>query len=613
MKLRDLLFCAFLLAAGLPVLLFWAWPHARALHSEEEMARDKHLFLAHTLAQGLAQFHEDLLVAFDTLFDNIEDPERIRPAAAVYRHHHIQQIWLLDAASNSPITDYCFRHAECKARPPATHLEELEGLGAGGETGVSGVMAGPNDTPRYYMTAMRGGRRLVMAVDTAHFQIVARNAQFGRHGRALIVDQNGRTLAHPHRPWEEAMADLSQLEPAAHLQQGNLGVAAFDSPRLNKKMLAGYASVSGAGWGVIVQQPVEEIQTQLTSIRRGAFIVVVFGLLAAAVVGWLIANMITNRLHAVSRTAARMADGDSEARVPPMHGRLVPAEFLHLRRSFNGMASAVERYEEELRRALRTAEDANKAKAEFLANMSHELRTPLNGILGFSDIMLSGAFGPLGSSRYRDYIGHIRSSAQHLFTLITDLLDLSRLEVDAQELKESRFDLGEALGSVAVLFEEQAAKAQLHLNLQPLPERLTLFADETAFKQILINLLSNAMRFTPAGGSVTLSASLMRDSTLEIRVADTGPGIAKDDLERILLPFERGRQRDGRQIEGTGLGLSIVGRLVEKHGGSFLLDSMEGIGTTALVRLPAERVERAEDAKPDSGDITMASVHRLPT
>ncbi len=615
MKLRDLLFCAFLLAAGLPVLLFWAWPHTRALESEEEMARDKHLFLAHTLAQGLAQFHEDLRVAFDTLFDSVGSQAEIDRTAQLYRHHHVQQVWMLEAELLRLVASQCFRHAECSDLPPANHLELLKGLGVGGDAETTGVMAGPNGTPRFYITAERGGRRLIMAVDTRHFQIIARNAQFGRHGSALILDQNGRTMAHPHRPWEEAMADLSHMEPAQHLQNGNLGVAAFHSSRLQTKMLAGFANVSGAGWGVVVQQPVEEIQSQLISIRRGAFIVVALGLAAAAVVGWLIANMLTNRLHAVSRTAARMADGDAEARVPPMRGPLVPAEFLHLRRSFNGMASSVERYEEELRHALRTAEDANRAKAEFLANMSHELRTPLNGILGFSDMMLSGAFGPLGSNRYRDYIGHIRSSAQHLFTLITDLLELSRLEVDAQELKESRFDLSEALQSVAVLFEEQANNAELQVNLLPLPEPLTLLADETAIKQILINLVSNAMRFTPAGGAITLSAALLRDSALEIRVADTGPGIAKDDLERILLPFERGRQRDGRQIEGTGLGLAIVGRLVEKHGGRFLLDSMEGIGTTALVRLPKERVERGDGRRTrgSGGERAVASVHRLPS
>ena len=610
MKLRDLLFCAFLFAAGLPVLLFWAWPHTRALENEEEMARDKHLFLAHTLAQGLSHFYEDLQVSFDTLFLYLRDEGTIGQAAPVYRQHGFQQLWLYDTERGALINSHCFRHADCSETPPVEHLTSLLTLGVGGDIALSGALPGPNGTPRFYMTAERGGQRLIAAMATNHLQLVARNAQFGRHGRAIILDRYGRALAHPHRPWEEAIEDLSYMEPAYHLQKSNLGVAAFHSPRLEKKMLAGYAAVSGPRWGVIVQQPVEEIQTQLTSIRRGALIVVIVGLIAAAVVGWLIANSLTNRLHSVSRTAARMADGDAEARVPPMRGLMVPAEFLHLRRSFNGMASSVERYEEELRRALRTAEEANRVKSEFLANMSHELRTPLNGILGFSDMMLSGAFGPLGSSRYRDYIGHIRASAQHLFALITDLLDLSRLEVDAQELKESRFDLGEVMAEVAGLFEEQAAKAQLQLELYPPPEPLTLFADETAIKQILINLLSNALRFTPVGGRVTLSAALRADASLEVRIADTGPGIAKDDLERILLPFERGRQHDGRQIEGTGLGLAIVGRLVEKHGGRFLLDSMEGLGTTALVRLPAERVERRSD-QDGKGSRPAASVHRL--
>ena len=610
MKLRDLLFCAFLLAAGLPVLLFWAWPHTRALESEEEMARDKHLFLAHTLAQGLSHFYEDLQVGFDTLFHYLTDDGSVVHAAPVYRQHGFLQLWLYDAESGSLITGHCFRHGECSESPPAGQLDSLMTMGTGGDIALSGALPGPTGTPRFYMTAERGGQRLIAALATSHLQLVARNAQFGRHGRAIILDQYGRALAHPHRPWEEAIQDLSFMEPAYDLQTSNLGVASFHSPRLDKRMLAGYAGVSGPGWGVIVQQPVEEIQTQLTSIRRGALIVVIVGLIAAAVVGWLIANSLTNRLHAVSRTAARMADGDSEARVPPMRGLMVPAEFLHLRRSFNGMASSVERYEEELRRALRSAEEANRVKSEFLANMSHELRTPLNGILGFSDMMLSGAFGPLGSSRYRDYIGHIRASAQHLFALITDLLDLSRLEVDAQELKESRFDLGEVMAEVAGLFEEQAAKAELHLEFYPPPEPLALFADETAFKQILINLLSNALRFTPVGGRVTLSAALRPDASLEVRIADTGPGIAKDDLERILLPFERGRQRDGRQIEGTGLGLAIVGRLIEKHGGRFLLDSMEGLGTTALVRLPAERVERLS-GNDEAGDRPVASVHHL--
>ena len=245
------------------------------------------------------------------------------------------------------------------------------------------------------------------------------------------------------------------------------------------------------------------------------------------------------------------------------------------------------RAEAALRQSRQAAELANRAKSEFLANMSHELRTPLNAIIGFSELIASGMFGPVGEPRYAEYARDIQRSGQHLLRIINDLLDLSKVEAGKQQLRESEIGLAEVIDSSVRLVQPRVKAAGLTLAVEVPAGLPALHADARLLKQILINLLSNAVKFTPKG-SVTVRAGL-HDGAISIAVADTGVGMSAREIELALAPFGQVDSGLSRKHEGTGLGLPLARAFAELHGGRLEVLSTPGAGSTMTVRFPPER------------------------
>jgi cell cycle sensor histidine kinase DivJ len=246
-------------------------------------------------------------------------------------------------------------------------------------------------------------------------------------------------------------------------------------------------------------------------------------------------------------------------------------------------ARAQKARETELDQARVAAEAQNAGKSRFLANMSHELRTPLNAIMGFSDIMRQRLFGPM-SDRYAEYADLIHDAGAHLLELINDVLDMSKIEAERFELAREAFDARDAVAAVIRLMRGQAERAGVTLRGILPPEPLEVDADRRALKQIALNLVSNALKFTPRGGAVTLTVQAAEEM-LEIIVSDTGVGIAPADLERLGTPFEQAGDASQRAA-GSGLGLSLVRAFAQLHGGEMGLESTVGEGTTVTVRMP---------------------------
>ena len=235
------------------------------------------------------------------------------------------------------------------------------------------------------------------------------------------------------------------------------------------------------------------------------------------------------------------------------------------------------------------AEVANRAKSEFLANMSHELRTPLNAIIGFSEIMKDQLSGPIDNPYYTEYVRDIHVSAKHLLDVINDILDVSKVEAGKIELEESAIEIATTIHSAIRLVIERAREADVAIEFDPVGDLPELVADHRRVKQMLLNLLSNAVKFTPAGGKVTVKTQI-DSGGLEITVADTGIGIAKEKIPLVFTPFA---QVDGslkRKYEGTGLGLSLTRGLIEIHGGNITLTSEPDEGTAVTLWFPPERL-----------------------
>ena len=264
-----------------------------------------------------------------------------------------------------------------------------------------------------------------------------------------------------------------------------------------------------------------------------------------------------------------------------------------LRFKVEDLARELEETRDEALKKRFEAETANASKTAFLANMSHELRTPLNAILGFSEIIAQECFGPVGSARYKDYAGDIHSSGAHLLSLINDLLDIAKIEAGKMDIAPHPLDAARAFDVVLKLVGTKAREKEQTLTIEIEPSAPLLYADERALKQILLNLVSNAVKFTPEGGRIQVVGGLARDGSFQIMVKDNGPGIPREKIDKIFQPFNQVDNRYDRQEGGTGLGLALVRGLAELHGGRAWLESEFGKGCSVFVNLPVKAPETA--------------------
>ena len=253
----------------------------------------------------------------------------------------------------------------------------------------------------------------------------------------------------------------------------------------------------------------------------------------------------------------------------------------------------------ELEAARAKAVHADAAKSLFLANMSHELRTPLNAVIGFADIIQDEMFGSgeAAWTRYKDYAADIGASGRFLLDVINDILDLTKVAAGKAELREDHMSVAALVTGMERFFRQRAQAAGLCLEMGTPDEDIELWADETKLKQVLLNLVSNAIKFTPAGGRVEVRAAAQSDGCVAITVVDSGIGIAAGDLDRIFLPFVQVDSSLSRRHAGTGLGLPLARSYVELHGGTIEIVSQPGSGTCVTMRLPPVRIQAARSIR----------------
>ena len=238
--------------------------------------------------------------------------------------------------------------------------------------------------------------------------------------------------------------------------------------------------------------------------------------------------------------------------------------------------------------AMREAQSADRAKTEFLANMSHELRTPLNAIIGFSELTRDEVFGPIDNRRYVEYATDIHDSARFLLDIIGDILELSKIEAGKLELRLGEVSLRDVIESAGRIITPQAAKKNVSVNLKHDRAIHTIHADERALKQVVLQLLSNAIKFSSDNGTVTVETTRDTSGTICLTVSDTGMGISKEYLPHIMEPFYQVTNSQTASETGTGLGLPVAAALVALHGGKIHVESDLGVGTTVRVEFPSE-------------------------
>jgi len=310
---------------------------------------------------------------------------------------------------------------------------------------------------------------------------------------------------------------------------------------------------------------------------RNLFIGVAAGaIVLALLLGFVLSWSVTGPIQRIDSRLAAIASGDFSGHIDATN-----------RDELGALAGNVNRMSDELRRLYRELETASQHKSDFLANMSHELRTPLNAIIGFSQVLREEMVGDV-NEKQQEYLDDILSSGHHLLSLINDVLDLSKVEAGQVELELVPFSLQQALERGVAMVRERALQDGVHVTLAANPDVDVVSGDERRIRQVIFNLLSNAVKFTPAGGAIDVRAT-RANGEVSVSVADTGPGIAGEDLRRVFEEFQQ-TEAGIERGEGTGLGLALSKRLVELHGGRIWVDSELGRGSTFVFTLPARGV-----------------------
>jgi signal transduction histidine kinase len=309
---------------------------------------------------------------------------------------------------------------------------------------------------------------------------------------------------------------------------------------------------------------------------------VLFSIGATIAVFWALTKILIDPLRWMTEAMEKLAAGNLGTRVPALWRRDEIGRLARAMAHFKTSAVA-------LRDAKHEADAGTQAKSAFLANMSHELRTPLNAIIGFSDLMLTQQLGPLGNARYREYVDDIHRSGLQLLALINDLLDLSRIGAGEETLFEEEVSVRQVISDACRMVELQAKQSHVTVATKVPPNLPKIRGDKRRIKQIVLNLLTNAIKFTPDLGTVAVTAG-QSTAGLSIEVSDTGIGIADVDLPKVLERFGQVENELSRRHSGTGLGLPLAKQLIELHGGTLGIESKVDVGTTVTVTFPLARL-----------------------
>ncbi len=585
-RLRILLAAFFTIIATVPVLILGIWVERTALQTEIDHVREKHLLLAKNTAFVLERYAQDSAHAFEHIVSRYQNGADLKLGSFVEASYKFTHFRIVD---NDGRAVAIAQHGS--AEIPFSIDERIRSIlaAAAAEIDYSDVMPDSAGEPTIYLNQRIADNRIAIAALRPDFIVELQTAiTFGQKGHAAIVDRSGNVIAHPKRVWQRSIKNIAKVKPVRQMMAGESGVTTFYSPAVKQDMISGFTTVPRTGWGVMVPQPMGELIERAQAVKQVAFTLALFGVLAAALLGWMVAGRITRPVDAVRRTARRITEGKLNARVPPLRWSATP-DMQELADGFNEMAQRIQDNQQSLALALDHAQNADRAKTKFLANMSHELRTPLNAIIGFSQTMENQVMGPVGNERYQEYVVDIRRSGEHLLSIIHNILDLSKIESGKVEIEDDTVSVTDLIEDAVNMLQIQATEARIDLAVR-MEDGLPLFRGSSVkLKQILVNLLSNAVKYTAAEGRVTITAARDYGGGIAIGIEDTGNGMSQRDLAVALIPFGRVTGGATEVIGGTGLGLPLAKRLAELHGGRLVIKSDEGVGTTVILHLPAAR------------------------
>ena len=607
MKLRTLIFAALVLVSVLPVGILAYWQQQNALDDEFSVVENQHKVIAKNLAIALDRYATDLRSAFLLTTENIQETNKIKGLQSHLSDLYFQHICTIDSDGQIQRLQ-CALNCPANLQFPESVLNDIEDTlqAAAEEKGAiqfSGITQNPQQQPVIYLVRMMAdGNSAIGEVSTQYFVDLQKAVSFGEKGHAAIVDNVGKVIAHPRPDWMTSMKDLSGVSVVQKMINGETGVTRFYSPAVKADMVAGYNVVPDVGWGVMVPQPQSEIYLQAQSISRAALTIAIMGFFVAAYLSWWISGILSRPMQTLADAAQSVARGELTSKVG-QSSSLRPTEIRQLQNSFNQMIDDVARKNTVLINLAHEAVSSSNHKSAFITSMNHELRTPMNAILGFAQLLEINVMEPLTDDQ-QSAVEHILRNGTHLLELIDQMLDLNKIEAGTLPLNMEDISARDVFNETMYLIQARAKNEDIKIIDKTTDQDLPLlWTDSTRLIQVLLNLMTNAVKYNRKGGQVTLSCELIPEQMLRISVVDNGIGIPLEQQDALFSPFERLGHELG-QIDGSGIGLSITKQIVEMLGGHIGFESEHEKGSTFWVEISLSDQQSTDLSEMNASEVT---------
>jgi len=627
-RINQLLVFFFLFVSLIPVSILGFKIYHAAWDNAKREIYEKHRLLAMNLATPIQIYMEDKRRMMGILSQSVAQGLK---QGESYQQLHVnlqgasqflndfQSLSLVDPRGNSK----CIR---LQSNPALNPISKFPGIYRNNDTITKAIDTKSWKISSVERSAISGSPTIIMAYPVTlagkvvtvlvgelklnEIEKLRNGIHFGKRGHSAIVDNKGRVVAHPNPAWVKEIKDLSHLKIVQRMLAGEQGVTEFFSPFVKQNMVAGFTGVPGLGWGIMVPQPKSEVEAQVNQILFSQLAWAILGLIIAIVIAVFIARRITSPINSLADAANKMLSDEFKGELPQI-STYAPYEVRELNNALVNLvtglqdsrtkiASLNETLQDNINEATmklrvaniklkanaEVAESASLTKSNFIANMSHELRTPLNAIIGYTELLLEECRDN-DDHRLVSDLHKINRSGQHLLLLINDILDISKIEAGKIELNIQEININDFLGDIELNIAPLAKEKSNVLQISNQLNTDTIHSDGMKLKQILLNLLSNANKFTE-NGRITVDVKYVNQGGsvfVEFAVHDTGKGIPADKLEKIFDAYSQAETIITQEHSGTGLGLAISRHFAQILGGGITAKSRVTEGSTFILRI----------------------------
>lgn len=596
LNLRAMTFWMMLFVAAVPTAIFYSWVSRTSLEAEISQVDESHLVVAKNLSLALSRYSRDAISVFDFVVSHSEEGMASYPK--LLPMFDIGEVLLLDP-DNQLILKLTIGEEHTEVTLDPNIIAELRLLTAAepGEIVVSGLRQ-YDGAPHFFIAQLLADGTIALAPWSTRYVIeLQQSIAVGELRLSMVLDHQGLVVAHPNLEWQRVSKDASGLSVVQAMLDGKTGVMHYYSPTMDADMIASYTYVPRTGWGVVIPQPMRELEAHAEAIKTSALYISALVITLSAIVGLLFSKHLTRSIVVLVGSAKRVARGDFSARLESLP-RYTPYEMTNLAHSFDEMTDDIRKMNGQLTQSLlaeRTlsnerahllaeAERANAAKSEFVATISHELRTPLTSIKGSIDLVQSGHLGAL-SSKAEKMLAVGQKNLGRLLSLVNDILDFSSLDAGQSKPDRLRLSADQILSDALDVNSPFILDREVTLVHIPTTVPFDVLVDERQVQQVMSNLISNAVKFSAKAGVVEVSTEIEGDFGV-FRVKDCGVGISEKFWSTVFDRFTQEDGSDTRKAGGSGLGLAIAKSIVENHGGTIYFETELGVGTTFSFTMP---------------------------